>query len=162
MTSPYDQTVFETSKMDDKNIWSIENTTINTKYSTMKNNYDSKTSKDNFDQNSNAWTVEETTINSKTETNAISFETSKDLQQESTNFSREFNNEATLTTKYQIFSSNKIKESKNAEISSLETTQSSTKKDGSSTHLTEISMTGKFNKFQNSIPQWKVISSKEL
>ncbi len=146
MTSPYDPAVFETSKMDDKNIWSIENTTINTKYSTMEN----------------AWTVEDTTINSKTVTNAIGFETSKDLQKESTHLSREFNNEATLTTTIQMFSSNSIKESKYAEISSLETTQPSTQKDESSTILTEISMTGKFNKFRNPIPEWKVISRKEL
>ena len=142
MTSPYDQTVYEASKMDEKNIWSIENSTI---YSTIEN----------------AWTVEDTTINSKTVTNAISFETPEDLQQESTHLSREFNNEATLTTTIQIFSSNSIIESKNAEISSLETTQSSTQIEGSSTNLTEISMTGKFNKFRNPIPEWKVISRKE-
>ncbi len=142
MTSPYDPTVYEASKMNDKNIWSIENSTI---YSTIEN----------------AWTVEDTTINSKTETNAISFETPEDLQQESTHLSREFNNEATLTTTIQIFTSNSIKESKYAEISSFETTQSSTKKDESSRHLTEISMTGKSFKFRNPIPEWKVISRKE-
>ena len=109
-------------------------------YSTTENNYDSKTSKD-------ISTVEDTTQNSKAETNVANSETSKYPDHVSTNFSSEFNDESTLTTTIQIFSSSSIKESKNAEISSLETTQSNNA--GSSTHTTQISMTGIFSKLFN-------------
>ncbi len=109
-------------------------------YITTENIYDSKTSKD-------IRTAEDTTQNSKDETNVANSETSKYSDHVSTHLSSEFNDESTLTTTIHIFSSSSIKESKNAEISSLETTQSNNA--GSSTHTTQISMTGIFSKLFN-------------